>query len=448
MALASLAMALAGCGGGDGGGGGGGGGKQTTDLEARKVSDEGAALNYLQSGDFYKVTVTNEEGSLNWTYPGEFNMTGSKNGIGPIDVTMRAAYTSTDLYLMLTWQDKTKTNDLNRRRWLFNVKDLFPPDGFIPGFNETVPVQEGWSVNLNDDKFGLMFAIDNPDNITTDGTNNIGLPAGTTFTQHGCGVACHAALDMAPPNGKVDLWHWKTSRSNPQGLVNDQWGGDGAKRSTDPGTPTEVRNFLAGGNNKTSGPDQVWDGTAQVVNGRTLDPADFLLSGHTLKIEGDANAGQTIYEQRCQGCHQANGKGVGKDLTSPALARWTSAQLKAKVKTGSMAQYMPGAPNPSDTDVNNIVARLRGFFGVPGYILGVPAPGESSGDLVVLNAGNVYNAATGTYTVVVKRKLDTGDAAFDVKFEPGKPYIFGLAIMDRDGKNHAGKHVNKLKLLP
>lgn len=420
--------------------------QQTTDLEAKKVADENAALAYLQTGDYYVANVTDTEGSLNWTYPGEFNMTGSKLGIGPIDVTMRAAYTNTDLYILLNWHDKTGSNDLNRRRWLYNVKDLFPPNGFIDGFNETVPVQDGWSVNLNDDKFGLMFAVDNPDNVTTDGTNNIGLPAGTTFTQKGCGVACHAALDMAPPNGRVDLWHWKTSRSNPQGLVNDQYGGAGDPRKTDPGTATEIRNFLAGGNNKTAGPDQVWDGTAQVVDGRTLDAVNFLLSGHTIKIEGDADAGQNIYAVNCQGCHGKDGKGVGKDFTSPALALWTSQQLKDKVKTGSMAVYMPGYPNNiSDTDVNNIVARLRGFFGVPGYILGIPAPGESSGDLKVLNAGTVFDA--GNYTVVVKRKLDTGDVTHDVKFEAGNTYIFGLAIMDRDGKNHAGKYVNKLKLL-
>lgn len=439
-----ISFALVGC----GGGGGGGGSRQTADLEAKKVTDANSALSWIQNGDYYVATVTNAEGSTGRVYPGEYNMTGSKLGIGPINVTMRAAYTATDLYMSLSWHDPSGSNDLNRRRWYYNLKDLLPPNGFIPGFNEVTTVQDGWSVNLNDDKFGLIFPIDNPNNITTDATNEAGLPAGTTFTQKGCAVACHASLDMAPTNGLVDIWHWKTSRSNPQGLVNDQWGGNGNPRSTDPGTSTEVRNFLAGGNNKTSGPDQVWDGSSQVVSGQTLDPVNFLLSGHTIKIEGDATAGQAIFASNCQGCHQANGKGQNKDFAAD-LGVWTSSQLKAKLtpNQGSMAQYMPGYPTVSATDINNVVSRLRGFPGVPGYILGVPAAGESSGNIQVLNPATVFNTSTKNYTILVKRSLDTADPTHDTKFVAGQTYIFGLAIMDRDGKNHAGKYVNNLKLL-
>src|SRR5512143_509702 len=137
---------LVGCG---GGGGGGGGGRQTTDLESKSVTDENTAIAWIQSGDYYVATVTNAQGSLNRVYAGEFNMTGSKLGIGPIDVTMRSAHTATDLYLSVSWHDATGSNDLNRRRWYYNLADILPPSGFIPGFNEVTPVQTGWSVNLN-----------------------------------------------------------------------------------------------------------------------------------------------------------------------------------------------------------------------------------------------------------------------------------------------------------
>ena len=36
-------------------------------------------------------------------------------------------------------------------------------------------------------------------------------------------ATCHSPNDMYPDNGRTDLWHWKTSRSNPLGYVNDQY---------------------------------------------------------------------------------------------------------------------------------------------------------------------------------------------------------------------------------
>jgi len=439
----------------------GGGPQRTDNLVARKLDAAPADIgdpdaDVWQEADYYQVEVTNDEGSTGQVYGGEFNMTKSKLGIGPIPVTMKAAYVpGGDVYFLLEWEDKSATNDVNRRRWFYDVPSLFPPDGIIPGWNEVTPPSAGWTVNLNDDKFGLMFDIDGQ--AATDGVDNLVLSQPATFTQKGCAVACHETLGMGVPIGQVDLWHWKTSRSNPQGLVNDQYsgvfGGVTKKRSTDAGTATETQNYR--GDKKTGGPDQVWDGTAQFLvtagGSGNLDPANFLLSGHTKALEGDVANGDAIYKARCQTCHQANGQGVGKDFTSPSLARKTPAELFAKLKTGSMAQYMPGGPNPIDSDVQDVVARLYGFFGVPGYVLGVPAAGESSGDLVVLNSspeapGNgVYS--NGRYRVIVRRRLNTGHED-DVLFDPTKSYTFGLAIMDGDGKNHAGKWVNTLQFAP
>jgi len=433
----------------------------TANLVARKLDmappDIGdPEADVWQQTDYYQVDVTAEEGSTGQVYGGEFNMTKSKLGIGPLPVTMRAIYVpGQEIYFLIEWNDWTNTNDPHRRRWFFNMPTLFPPDGIIPGWNEVTPPSEGWTIHFNDDKVALMFDIDGQ--AATDGVDNLVLSQPATFAQKGCAVACHESLEMGVPIGQVDIWHWKTSRSNPQGLVNDQYsgvfGGVTKKRSTDAGTPTEIRNFR--GNNKTGGPDQVWDGTEQFIvtagGSGNLDPAYYLLSGHTKPLEGDVANGHTLYQAHCQSCHGANGKGVGKDFTSPNMARKRPDELFAKLKTGSMKAYMPGGPNPSDSDVQDVVARLYGFMGVPGYVLGVPAPGESSGDLVVLNSkpdapGNgVYS--NGRYRLVIKRRLHTGHED-DVQFDPARSYTFGLAVMDGDGKNHAGKWVNTLQFAP
>lgn len=439
----------------------GGGPQRTDNLVARRLEVAPADIgdpdaDVWQKADYYQVDVTNDEGSTGQVYKGEFNMTKSKLGIGPITVTMKAAYVpGQDVYFLLEWDDPSGVNDLNRRRWFYDVPSLFPPDGFIPGFNEVTRPSAGWTVNLNDDKFGLMFDIDGQ--AATDGVENLVLSQPATFAQKGCAVACHEALGMGVPIGQVDIWHWKTSRSNPQGLVNDQrsgvFGGVTKGRGTDAGTATETQNFR--GDKKTGGPDQVWDGTEQFLvtagGSGNLDPANFLLSGHTKPLEGDVARGDALYKANCLRCHQADGKGMGRDFTSPNMARKTPAELFDKLKTGSMKAYMPGAPNPSDSDVQDVVARLYGFFGVPGYVLGVPAAGESSGDLVVLNSvpgapgDGVYR--NGRYRVVVRRRLNTGHED-DVQFDPTKSYTFGLAIMDGDGKNHAGKWVNTLQFAP
>jgi hypothetical protein len=58
----------------------------------------------------------------------------------------------------------------------------------------------------------------------------------------------------------------------------------------------------------------------------------------------------------------------------------------------------------------------------------------------------VFNS--GNYTVQVRRKLQTGNPD-DVQFDPAtkKEYVFGVAVMDKDGKNHAGSPREILKFL-
>lgn len=417
------ALAIGGCA-GAGNGGGGGGGVATPDLQAKKVANEADALSWLSGGDYRQVALNSDfpNGSKGQVYAGEYNMTGSKNGIAAT-VVMRAAYTATDLYMQIEWQDATATNDMNRRRFLFN------------GPNETGGTVAGWSSQLNDDKFAIAFDI----NGAADGSG--------TFATKGCTVGCHGSMN--PEMGSMDVWHWKASRSNPMGYVNDQWA-DPAGRKNDGGDPIEVRNWKVS-NDIASGPGNMWDSTSgnQVVTlpnqaeGTTiLDPNLFLLKTKGTPVLGNAVAGETLLNAKCMGCHSPIG-----NWKSKFAARGMN-QTDLQMKTYMAGGTHPGAGSTagmSQADWDNLAARMRGFTGVPGYVLQPPT--GSNADLVVLNSKTVYN--NGKYVVRLRRKLITNnvdDVQFDVNAQ--KDYVFGVAVMDKDGKNHAGSAVQHIKFQP
>jgi len=389
---------------------------QTATLDAKRVENEAQAMAWLAGGDYFEKALQSAypNGSKGQVYKGEYNMTGSKEGISAT-VRMRAAYTSQDLYLQIEWQDPTGQNDLHRRRFLFNG----------PGENN-VGIIPGWSSQLNDDKFALAFDI----NGAADATG--------TFQEKGCTVGCHGSMN--PTVGAMDLWHWKASRSNPLGYVNDQWA-DPAGRKNDAGDPIEVRNWRVK-DDISQGPRYVWD----PIKGKqiavlpnpaedrvTLDPGIFLLKENTMELRGDAVAGEQLFTIPCQSCHD-----VGLPAVKALFARQGLNNTDANLRGFISDPEHPGSDATTSfttTDWENVIARIRAFAGVPGYYLQVPT--GSNADLVVLNSRSVFS--NGQYTVQVRRRLQTGSPD-DVQFDPAvrKEYVFGVAVMDKDGKNHAG----------
>jgi hypothetical protein len=326
---------------------------------------------------------------------------------------MKAAYTATDLYIWAQWDDHSATNDLNRRRWFFNgdVASVLPTfDLAVTGRTHTEVVPPGWSSNLNDDKIGIMWDIQN------------------------AGVGASANDGRLFATSGTDLWHWKTSRSNPLGYVNDQYTDAVLPgRITDAGEVIESRNRPSGGNN-TSGPRYVWDPTKLNRITRNdgvvfdLDPQLFLASTATMPIEGDAIAGNVLYQNNCQFCHNADGLGLGKKLAVYGVTH--------------------GGGNVGITDTTeqkDLVSRIRAFAGAPGYtVQDVTAPTDA---VYIVNPATVYS--NGTYTVIIKRKLVTLKPTEDVQFtDLAAEYPFSVAIMDYDGKNHAGAALQKLIFRP
>lgn len=116
----------------------------------------------------------------------------------PIQVDMRAFYTTNELFVRLSWADPTRDDGM--RNWLFNG--------------------ESWeSVEGTEDGFGLMW------------------DAQSTFPGFSCSYACHIddfgvsgasfharnRMRLARSDALVDLWNWKADRTGRIGFVDDRY---------------------------------------------------------------------------------------------------------------------------------------------------------------------------------------------------------------------------------
>jgi len=374
---------------------------------------------------------------------GQLNMSGTFDGVvdfnggEPADLSLKATHDGTSLYILAEWTDREF--NLDRRRWLFNG----PSDSLKPGESAAE-----WTSQLNDDKIGFAFEIESASSIFG------------SFDAVGCASSCHnvaaqgepLALDMRPGAGKVDIWHWKTSRSEPLGYVQDQVSDPTNGRVGDSGTGIEHRNRPSGGTDR-SGPDTEWDGTVQEFtrwDGETvtLDPAYILLDGHRTGFAGDPTAGQTIYAASCAGCHGASGQGGLASALTPVKNTRLSRELLASI-IADPDHAGASSFNPlSETEKTDLLARMRGFSGVPGYYL--TPPSGSVADIVTLSNvdyGRVDSIQRTGYRVLMIRDLATGNDD-DAEFAPGNEYLFGVGLMDNDGKNHIGSRREVMSLDP
>jgi len=395
---------------------------------------------------------------------GQLNMTGTFagaadfNGGEPANLRLTALYTtgSGQVFIRARWDDMIF--NLDRRRALFN--------GPADPLKADDPA--GYTSQLNDDKIGLAFQI-------VPGTSS----EFGTFDEVGCFASCHnvagEGLDMVPVTGKVDIWHWKTQRSEPLGFVNDQVSDLVNGRTNDAGTPIEVRNLAVSGNNR-SGPKFIWNGTDQTIPsgpraGEVLDSAFTLLIDHLQDVsDRNANNGEVIFQASCAVCHGVNGGGgIGPALNTIDFGRESDAELDADI--ADPAHPGAGAYNAlSDSDQADLRLRVFGFWGTQGYFLQLPdgsnADITTSSDLDYTQTGidsltnitepqqedppggelNKYKFQQDGYCLIITRELDTTHDD-DVLFEPGQSYPFGVALMDNDGINHIGNTLLTLEFL-
>ncbi len=414
--------------------------KSTATLEAKYVSTAPNKVSsaYWSKADFHAVTAQNL--SIGNLYNnGLLNMTGTYNGLSSFsgganpNLTMKAAYDDSSLYVLLEWTDATV--NISNSSWLHNGP-LDPLKG---------DSSRGWTSQRNNDKVALAFEIDAASS------------SAGTFSNVGCAASCHNN-QMQPQTGKVDIWDWNLALSEPFGYAGDMIADGNTGLAYDAGQKSFVRNNA--GSTDTSGPAFEWDGTVQNVTRASgtasiLDPAFYLLN--KTPFTGDIAAGEVAFHNLSYGCYHCHGEngvgngetGDGPAFTSASINRYSRQSFKdhAAASTHDGNSYYSSM---SPTEVENVISYIRGLAGVPGYCL--QQPDGSNADIISASNTNLVNVNLSPghtqYKVLLKRKLNTGnpdDAVFNLT--QSTEYVFGVALMDNDGKNHIGSLKETLKFL-
>ena len=397
---------------------------QTDSLEATFVTTAPSSINasYWKKADYIKVTA--EDLSKNNLYgDGLLNLTGTFNGLTQFnqgsdpEIKMKAAYDNQKVYILMEWTDSDI--DVSSSSWLHNG----PVD---PLKSDTAG---GWTSQRNSDKVSLAFEI------------NAASSAAGNFSNVGCLASCHNGA-MQPQSGLVDIWNWDLALSEPMGYALDMNTDATTGFADDAGQNTYARNNI--GTTNRSGPEYEWDGVLQSIlrpDGSTtiLDPAYFLIN--KTAFLGDIELGDTLYTFACASCHGSIGQGGdGPPLNVPAANRRSRQSIMDFSGTfdHTGATYFNDLTTAQQVDV---VAKLKALAGVPGNFL--RSPNGSASDISALSnvfVSNITNEQNHTvYKVLLTRNLETNNAD-DVQFSQpeGKAHIFGIALMDNDGKNHIG----------
>ncbi|MBI5376214.1 MAG: IPT/TIG domain-containing protein [Candidatus Schekmanbacteria bacterium] len=376
-------------------------------------------------------SVTNSElSSLIWgvitpvPFPTKGNVVGGGHGAlfdDLITVTLQAAHDSQNLYIKATWPDATNSATAG-----------------VLGYNGT-----GWvnfdPAQTNEDKLYMMFPI-------TDSAGRAGL----TFAQAGCASTCHltkndsgvitntvaplancamchnnsddvqdlafvhpsvdpltetctdchadrsfnnvvltplAAQTMgAGTGGVLDVWEWKAANTAPLGLARDANSAFPIATADDGGSLT-ISNLLPV--TSTVIPQFIW--TSISLGANDLIPASKLFD----------NDGYSIY------------------TTSDIWLDGSLAVFSGTVGSGDYYNKDGVITITTGHIARNILFDDRGAVG-------------GNKDLSVESA-----YITGTWNVLITRKLDTGNVG-DVVFETGNTYNFGLAVTDNSTANHKG----------
>ena len=410
--------------------------EETATLEASFVSTAPDNVNasFWNNADYLNVSLQDLSKGLLYNDDGRLNATGTYKGLSGFDnqgdekLTMKAAYDNDKLYLLIEWTDFSA--DGNRSSWLYDgPEDPLKSDS-----------SQRWTSQRNDDKLSLIFDL-----ASATGANG-------SFESIGCDAACHSG--MKTQSGTADLWTWSLAETAPFGYALNMM-------VSDTGTSVDkASNMMRNANSASyrSGPMYEWDGTTQEVtnaDGSTsvLDPAHYLVN--KIAFEGDPEIGYQLYlnhTKGCAGCHGDHGEGNGPDgegaaFTSPVFNRY-SRDVIVERATADDHDGRTYFEKLSAAERVDLIARIRGFAGVPGYYF----DSDVMVDQDIVSQSNVLlskiSEENSSYKVLLVRKLKTGNTT-DTQFDPAteKTYPFGIALMHKDGPNHIGSKLETLTFL-
>jgi hypothetical protein len=384
----------------------------TTTLEASYVTTipNKITSNYWKTADFLPITAQNQVTGQVPADDGLFNVSGTLDGLLDFNLgkdpeaSLKAAYTDDSLYILVSWKDTVY--NASQGNWLYNG----PTDPDKPGSTA------GWTSQRSDDKLILSF-------------------------------------DMG--SGKRDIWNWSLALSEPLGFAIDMID-NGSGDIGDAGNKSYVRNTI--GDNR-SGPEFDWNGVQQELQRKPagftiLDPGYYLLNKKN--FSGDLINGEAIYQVECATCHGVTGDGegtinpVGIRLNKPGqFNRITREALDNFASDGGQHEGAIHYPS-TDSDRDDLFARLRGFSGIPGYYLENPS-GSNSDIHTVSNVqlAKIDGGNSKGYSVLLIRALNTGNAD-DIVFNPSTQplYDFTIDLMDNDVINRIGSITKQLTFKP
>jgi len=400
--------------------------KPTESLEAHFVSEAPDKISnpYWATADYLQVLL--QDVNTQGLYPdGLLNSTSTFNGLSDfnsgdsVNLRLKAAYDDEKLYILVEWNDDDK--NASRYSLLFNG----PEDKKKPAESTS-----GWTAQRNDDQMALAFNISSSD-----------------FTNDGCQAACHND-GMNTISGLVDIWNWSLALSEPLGYAIDMNCTSDQGLIQDQGTSMYSSNIQ--NDDYRSGPIYFWDGIDQKLdkpNGvaNKLDPGFYILENHKAPFLGDPAKARSLYVKECgETCHGVDGEGYGPDLDGPPFIKPGSMNKYTRTSFEDYGRSDEHSGNAAfagltPEEIDDLLALVRGFSGVPAYIL--QEPSGSNADIHA--SSNVITARVTPggirYKVLLIRNLTTGNSD-DVQFDPKttSSYPFGIALMDADGINHIG----------
>ncbi|MEQ9415162.1 MAG: hypothetical protein RIF39_15110 [Cyclobacteriaceae bacterium] len=382
----------------------------TTTLEAKFVTSAPNKINsnFWKTADYLPITAQNQITGQIPADDGLFNMSSTLNGLTDFNlgkdpnITLKAAYTNDSIYILINWKDTTY--NASQANWYYDG----PTDTNKSGSTA------GWTSQKSDDNLMLSF-------------------------------------DMGA--GKSDVWNWSLALSEPLGFAIDMID-NGSGAAADTGNKTYVRNAVS---DNRSGPQFDWDGNQQELSRKSggftiLDPGYYLLNKKS--FVGNIIDGESYFQAECAPCHGTKGDGNG--FSNPVFValnlpgqfnRWTRNALDDFAS--DFGQHEGAIHYPStETERNDLFARLRGFSGIPGYYLQNPT--GSNSDVMALS--NVQLAKIEKenkgYTVLLQRALNTGNSD-DIVFDPAQmSYTFKLSFGNDDMLNKIGAINQQLTFKP
>lgn len=221
-----------------------------------------------------------------------------------VKVSMKAVYTSDDIFFLFRWPDPTRS--ITKKAWRFDGTNWTHLEG-------------------DEDRLALIFEITRIDG----------------FASRGCAVICHSPPDVPrkdwrlatrDPSEKADLWHWKAARSDPYHFADDGWltvagNPSGSYRTTGRRSDIGKGGDVSNEREDKSGPMYVQDPSK-----KPLEPG-FLLFEDAVAVSPDAvfSAGDRLtYRMPCKPTQSRADIKAGARY---ANGEWTL-MLSRKLKTG------------------------------------------------------------------------------------------------------------------